>query len=165
MIPVRAGCEPVRMVEWPGQVSVALWLWYPDGNTTPSSSRLKPPVKCWRYWAKRSAENWSTEMATTSLGGGRSAAAAGAARAAKARRAARRRRVMRVPLVGAARSTAAEAFGKPLQPSRLGRKSLPARPPFERGMVQDGFERRRRSDFRNPRAARRERSRGGFQEP
>ena len=33
-------------------------------------------MKCWRYSAKKSAENWSTEMATISLGGGRCWAAA-----------------------------------------------------------------------------------------
>jgi hypothetical protein len=27
MIPVREGWSPVRIVEWPGQVSVAAWLW------------------------------------------------------------------------------------------------------------------------------------------
>src|SRR5947207_5605125 len=64
MMPVRAGRDPVSIVEWPGQVSVAAWLWYPPGNTTPVCRRCNPALNSGRYSVNRSAENSSTEIAT-----------------------------------------------------------------------------------------------------
>src|SRR5947207_8049955 len=64
MMPVRAGRDPVSIVEWPGQVSVAAWLWYPPGNTTPLCRRCNPALNSGRYSVNRSAENSSTEIAT-----------------------------------------------------------------------------------------------------
>src|SRR3954470_19417482 len=81
-MPVRAGRSPVRIVEWPRHVSVVAWLWWPLRNTAPEASRARPPVNCGRYSSNRSAENWSTEMTTRSLGGGGSWAPAGTARRA-----------------------------------------------------------------------------------
>ncbi|KAJ8137756.1 hypothetical protein OY671_009031, partial [Metschnikowia pulcherrima] len=69
MIPVCAGRLPVRIVEWPGHVSVAACDWYPAGNTMPRSSRASPPVKVCSFCANRSAENWSTAIATSRRGG------------------------------------------------------------------------------------------------
>ena len=40
----------------------------------PDAIRASPPVNCGRYSSNRSAENWSTEMTTSSLGGAAAAA-------------------------------------------------------------------------------------------
>src|SRR4051794_33185140 len=102
----------------------------------PSASRLRPPVKCCRYCAKRSAENWSTEMATTRWGGGRSCAKAGAAANGRASRQARRASFIPFPLrIGAkplhqprrrtsasTRSTSTKIFGSHAPRNREGKE-------------------------------------------
>src|SRR5947207_11558416 len=60
MMPVRAGRDPVSIVEWPGQVSVAAWLWYPPGNTTPLCRRCTAGVNSGRYSVNSSADNCAT---------------------------------------------------------------------------------------------------------
>src|SRR5436305_12336597 len=82
MMPVRAGRDPVSIVEWPGQVSVAAWLWYPPGNTTPLCRRCNPALNSGRYSVNRSAENSSTEIATMIRGRAIDGAAEAAATAA-----------------------------------------------------------------------------------
>src|SRR5256885_6934058 len=70
MMPVRAGRDPVRIAQWPRQGSVAAWLWHPPGNTTPVCRRCNPALNSGRYSVNRSAENSSTEIATTIRGRG-----------------------------------------------------------------------------------------------
>jgi len=56
----------------------------PLRNSVPDASSAKPPLDCARYSSNRAVESPSTEMTTSSLGGGGCWAAAGQARTAAA---------------------------------------------------------------------------------